>query len=949
MLSRDGRVVLRPSELENCIRFFYAQTGEHGSKKLSYRVRSHYYGVSEGVILSTLKKIAHTLNTATISKKIPLCSLERNVMERHLVELVTMTAYPARKPGGKAFKYILSVFDTFSRFLWLCPVRNNKSQTIAHELTDIYRQFGPPKFVHCDNGSELKGAFQSVCAALHVVITRNPPHHPQSQGKMERPPQSWKKHLLRQLQGNRSLDWTDYVSKLEMAYNNHYHRAIGMSPYECMFGISSAFVAGSFEGGLFVYSDGDDDDGDENNVSDGNGSDFNDVEISPTVCNDNGIDNVGDCGTDNFDNCSVDSAADRVRHFDVVGRKAECHNVRCSRCISNHQLVTHLDVVGRKAECHNVRCSRCISNHQLVTHLDVVGRKAECHNVRCSRCISNHQLVTHLDVVGRKAECHNVRCSRCIINHQLRSNPPSVYAPGDNVIVKLRCEKENRLSRKRWKLHTGVVAAKLGDFTYQVQISAGLRTGEHVLVDVTRMTSETRAEEKMKQQQARDAIDISMQTTLYFSKMNSRNKAISRDSSFDALIETAAQYNLEIESDNEGGGDCMFISLEQQFQQNGVFITHREIRRRIVAYLAKHRQIQSGNGDIVSLSDFVTNYASWEDYLEDLSQDGVWGDHLALIAAANEFQISIWVLSNIPNSDPVFIEPANAEATVATVYLGHLSEIHYVSLQHMVTLCEVCGNSSNSCDCHKSWSQGFPNQTKTLCETCGETATPCSCSANHSGNCGIIQRTAITCDHCPVSTEYCQCYEDSQKDETQQSDDPEFSSGKSPEDKLREKLSQTPPPCDFPTNNTGQDVRQTILSKLISDFKGYLQALLAYDFSNYDRDTISPVTFKDEPHSVGVFRYLLEELGFSMRTVCLGGELVITLSAALLTVFKQFKTFLEKNSKSYRLIVLYPKCREILKDMGFRFESDCTYYALLSHSEFDEFWARFSQDRTSDD
>ena len=86
-----------------------------------------------------------------------------------------------------------------------------------------------------------------------------------------------------------------------------------------------------------------------------------------------------------------------------------------------------------------------------------------------------------------------------------------------------------------------------------------------------------------------------------------------------------------------------------------------------------------------------------------------------------------------------------------------------------------------------------------------------------------------------------------------------------------------------------------------------------------------------------------------MYTAYLGGEFVITVSAALLSFFRQFKAYLQKQSKYYMLTVLIPKCREILKGMGFRFESNCSLYVLLSHSDLYEFWVRFSKDRSSGD
>ena len=118
-------------------------------------------------------------------------------------------------------------------------------------------------------------------------------------------------------------------------------------------------------------------------------------------------------------------------------------------------------------------------------------------------------------------------------------------------------------------------------------------------------------------------------------------------------------------------------------------------------------------------------------------------------------------------------------------YLGCLSEIHLISLQHMVTLCDMYGNSSNSCDCYRSWSQSNQNQSKTVCDSCGKITTPCSCSPYYTGHRGNIQHTAIMCDYCHISTEYWQCDEDSQKDEAQQTEDPDISLGKLHKDNTR--------------------------------------------------------------------------------------------------------------------------------------------------------------------
>ena len=208
--------------------------------------------------------------------------------------------------------------------------------------------------------------------------------------------------------------------------------------------------------------------------------------------------------------------------------------------------------------------------------------------------------VRYIEAVRRKAGCQSVRSSKNMIKQQLRSNPPSLYAQGDRVIVRLCDDKKNRLLTKRRKLYASVITTRKGHFRYEVQLSEGQRMGEHLVVDVSRITLGTRAQEKIKQHQAREGTGTGLQTAAYFSQMNSRYNIITSDSSFDSLIETAAQCDLEVKSNNAGGGNCMFISLEQ-LQKNGIFISHSEIRRRIVAYLARNHQIQSGNGDIVRL------------------------------------------------------------------------------------------------------------------------------------------------------------------------------------------------------------------------------------------------------------------------------------------------------------------------------------------------------------
>ena len=61
-----------------------------------------------------------------------------------------------------------------------------------------------------------------------------------------------------------------------------------------------------------------------------------------------------------------------------------------------------------------------------------------------------------------------------------------------------------------------------------------------------------------------------------------------------------------------------------------------------------------------------------------MEQDGAWGDHLILCAAANCFKTCIHVVSSIHEVD---IRPHGAVDESKPLVLGHIHEVHYVSLQ----------------------------------------------------------------------------------------------------------------------------------------------------------------------------------------------------------------------------------------------------------------------------
>ena len=80
-----------------------------------------------------------------------------------------------------------------------------------------------------------------------------------------------------------------------------------------------------------------------------------------------------------------------------------------------------------------------------------------------------------------------------------------------------------------------------------------------------------------------------------------------------------------------------------------------------------------------SLLNFVSGYASWCEYLQSMVKDGTWGDHVVLFAAANHFQTPIRIISSLDCE--IVVQPDHALTNTTPLVLGHIHELHYVSLQ----------------------------------------------------------------------------------------------------------------------------------------------------------------------------------------------------------------------------------------------------------------------------
>ena len=62
-----------------------------------------------------------------------------------------------------------------------------------------------------------------------------------------------------------------------------------------------------------------------------------------------------------------------------------------------------------------------------------------------------------------------------------------------------------------------------------------------------------------------------------------------------------------------------------------------------------------------------------------MAKDGTWGDHVILFAAANHFKTPMRIISSLDHE--IVVHPDHAVANASPLVLGHIHELHYVSLQ----------------------------------------------------------------------------------------------------------------------------------------------------------------------------------------------------------------------------------------------------------------------------
>lgn len=242
----NGRKVVKKSDVSRIVGKTFKETKSAGYKKLKYRAADSYAGLTERqirqVTSSNIKYRIH--NAAFTNKVVPKPVRANHVQSQHQIDLVDLNKQPVQY-AGKTYRYILSVMDVFSRYLWLAPLQKKSSRCTTSELQKIYERHGPPGRLQSDQGLEFYGRMENLCKKYKIRRIRSRPYHPQSQGKVERSHRRLHDKMRYDLLSmkKKGVNWAKTLPTYCRILNEEKKEELGwLSPFEVYYGRKSNVV-----------------------------------------------------------------------------------------------------------------------------------------------------------------------------------------------------------------------------------------------------------------------------------------------------------------------------------------------------------------------------------------------------------------------------------------------------------------------------------------------------------------------------------------------------------------------------------------------------------------------------------------------------------------------------------------------------------------------------------
>ncbi len=129
--------------------------------------------------------------------------------------------------------------DHFIRFSWGKPLTSKRAVEVAAYLFDLFHFLGsPPTILQSDNGKEFCASVikELVIMWPSVKIINGRPHHPQSQGLVEKANGILQQKLGKWRESMGRNDWSYGFRIIILSMNQSYCRSHKKTPFELVYG-----------------------------------------------------------------------------------------------------------------------------------------------------------------------------------------------------------------------------------------------------------------------------------------------------------------------------------------------------------------------------------------------------------------------------------------------------------------------------------------------------------------------------------------------------------------------------------------------------------------------------------------------------------------------------------------------------------------------------------------
>ena len=139
---------------------------------------------------------------------------------------------PQYSKWNKSIKYLLMVIDVFSKYGWIVPLKDKKTESVSLAFDHIFKKSKrKPEKLWTDKGSEfISKHFKDFLRRHNITL-----YHTQNEEKLsivERWNKTMKNKMWKMFSANNNTVYWDQLDKLVDDYNNNYHSSIKMTPTE---------------------------------------------------------------------------------------------------------------------------------------------------------------------------------------------------------------------------------------------------------------------------------------------------------------------------------------------------------------------------------------------------------------------------------------------------------------------------------------------------------------------------------------------------------------------------------------------------------------------------------------------------------------------------------------------------------------------------------------------